>query len=96
MEDTAESAIDVEYRRKEMSKIQNKYTKEDLSLFRMVNDDTILFSLLYDLNLLPEQCKQGTMQYLKMMIILEHWKLLKRDVHTDEKISSSSNATNTK
>lgn len=40
-----------------------------------INDDPILFSLLYDLDLLPEQVKEGTHDWVRMQIIIEHWNM---------------------
>jgi hypothetical protein len=43
--------------------------------FTKINEDPILFSLLYDLDLLPEQLEEGTPNWGMMLCIIEHWKM---------------------
>lgn len=38
----------------------------------LINKNTLLLSLLYDLNLMPEQVKSGTRQEAYMFAVVEH------------------------
>lgn len=43
------------------------------SLLKKINHDPILMSLLYDLDLMPEQIKPGTKAWADMASIVAHW-----------------------
>lgn len=56
------------------------------SLMDLINGDGILFSLLYDLDLLPEQVKENSPEWSQMILIAAHWKeLIKREKQSQSK-----------
>ena len=44
------------------------------SLIKYANETPELLSLLYDMDLLPEQCGEMTHDWARMMILIEAWK----------------------
>ncbi len=47
---------------------------------RLIDQDGLLYSLLYDLDLLPEQPEKGTKEWSQMMLVILHWdEVLKRE-----------------
>ena len=48
-------------------------TRTEATKFINRKGNHLLLSLLYDLNLLPEQVKRGTKQEIYMMSVVEHW-----------------------
>ena len=48
-------------------------TAESLDLLKWANKTPAVVSLLYDLNMLPEQLKEGTPEWSKMMLIIAHF-----------------------
>ena len=47
----------------------SKSTKAEMSLFRFINKTPALISLLYDMNLLPEQLKRDSQDWRRMLIL---------------------------
>jgi len=43
-------------------------------LLRYISSDLGLISLLYDLNMLPEQLKEGSQDWIRMLVITLHWR----------------------
>lgn len=67
------NGIDKDARIKELEQLVHELRVSYVLQNPCINDDPILFSLLYDLDLLPEQVKEGTPNWVRMQIIIEHW-----------------------
>ena len=59
-------------------------TDYEISISMYVNNTTEILSLLYDLNLLPEQLERGSQDW-KRMIILVSWHMAKFSNETHRK-----------
>lgn len=44
-------------------------------MLTLICDDSVLQSLLYDLDLLPEQLEEGSQNWTRMCVICAHWKM---------------------
>lgn len=55
--------------------MKNELTKEqaEQAAYTLINSDGTLQSLLYDLDLMPEQLEKNTPQWRQMMLIIAHW-----------------------
>lgn len=60
-----------------MSTSKTPGQEEEQRLLKLVNSNGILQSLLYDLDLLPEQLERGSVKWNHMLLIAIHW-----DAHT--------------
>lgn len=49
------------------------------NLLSLINDDPIVWSLLYDIDLLPEQIKEGSVEWAKMIDCVIHIQMARED-----------------
>lgn len=54
--------------------VRAKFEAAEAELLREISKDSRILSLLYDLDLLPEQLNRGTRDWRRMLLITEHVK----------------------
>lgn len=56
--------------------------KEIRTLLKYLNDTPALLSVLYDIDMLPEQLEPNTVEWLRLMILISAWKDREDDMKT--------------
>lgn len=52
----------------------NNDLSQEKSILDYISNTPVLLSLLYDMEMMPEQLKRGSLDWYRMLILAERWK----------------------